>query len=59
MMKNSTIIERFFVALTSRFCAAEFSNRIMRVSFCEDGDAAILLLLDDITRIDDEVVLLT
>lgn len=63
MMKNTTIMLKFCVALTSRFCAAEFSRRSIWVSLFAFAvrvcGNVLLLLLIEITRIDDEVVLLT
>lgn len=52
-------MERFCVALTSRFCAAEFSNRSICVSLV--GWLLMLLMvlfrLDGVTRIEDDVLL--
>lgn len=62
MMKNNTMIDRFWVAFTSRFWA-EFSKRSIWVSLWVLGVRVpvrvLLLLLVDTTRIDDDVVLLT
>lgn len=59
IMKKATIIERFCVALTSRFWAAELSNRIICISLvgCVEILLIVLFLLDAVVLNDEDVLL--